>query len=698
MKIYLCDLSHDMGLRVRAVPLGIASLACAVKDSFGESVKIELFVYPQKLIKKLKSDPPDIIALSNYTWNSKLSLKVVKIAKKINPNILTVMGGSHCRQDSKGLKDFLDQNPTLDAYIPFEGEAPFAALVERCLEKNTYEINKLGIVPGTYLNVKNYEFKRLLVESDKTKQVYNSPYYTINRYSSPYLTGMLDEFLADPKLSPMLESNRGCPYSCTFCAWGTGSGNKLIRKNEETFLKEIWYVGEKTKNDLWFLADSNFGILKDDIKIAKNLKLISEKFGSPKQIYYNTAKNNAKLVFEVANILGTLTPINMSVQTFDPVVLKNMKRKNLKHEEIIKYVKMHHEKGRKINTDLLVPSGGETLESHLNSLRTSFDVGFDEINTNIINMLPGTEMESDADRNKYGFKTMWSPMDSGYGIYDDEFIFETDECIMSSNHISEEEMYNLKKVHFLTLMLWMVGFGKPLLKLALKNNINPTDVILALSNDKNSPISKKVLNPLVEEYRNEWFKSEEDLIKFYSKKQISKNPYTGEIEMKKLNLKYLSHVIVEKKLVYETIDEIKKYLQKNSKISKKIIDIVYKISLDNLKLDLLNDQLVKKIKYEASIDDYENLIKANIISNKSEYKDDAFIITYDFSKAKFDLIKNKLKQCHFDKKPKDAVYTTILAGGLKFIYLTNTNFTSETILKKDIYKKAENIKEIQAAS
>ena len=57
-----------------------------------------------------------------------------------------------------------------------------------------------------------------------------------------------------------------------------------------------------------------------------------------------------------------------------------MKRKNLKHEEIIKYVKMHHEKGRKINTDLLVPSGGETLESHLNSLRTSFDVdeGFSE--------------------------------------------------------------------------------------------------------------------------------------------------------------------------------------------------------------------------------------------------------------------------------------------------------------------------------
>ena len=71
-----------------------------------------------------------------------------------------------------------------------------------------------------------------MVKNDDTskKEKYNSAYYTINRYSSPYLNGDLDEFLDDPSLSPMLESNRGCPYSCTFCAWGVASGNKLIKK------------------------------------------------------------------------------------------------------------------------------------------------------------------------------------------------------------------------------------------------------------------------------------------------------------------------------------------------------------------------------------------------------------------------------------------------------------------------------------
>ena len=83
---------------------------------------------------------------------------------------------------------------------------------------------------------------------------------------------MLDEFLDDPNLSPLLESNRGCPYSCTFCAWGIGSGNKLIKKDLHKFVSEMWYVGERTRNDVWFLADANFGMVEDDITIATELK------------------------------------------------------------------------------------------------------------------------------------------------------------------------------------------------------------------------------------------------------------------------------------------------------------------------------------------------------------------------------------------------------------------------------------------
>ena len=259
---------------------------------------------------------------------------------------------------------------------------------------------------------------------------------------------MLDEFLDDPNLSPLLESNRGCPYSCTFCAWGIGSGNKLIKKDLHKFVSEMWYVGERTRNDVWFLADANFGMVEDDITIATELKKINKKFGSPKTFEYHTAKNTAKMVFKVANILGDAAPINVAVQSFDPQVLKNIKRKNLKNNEIQEFIKLHQDQGRTVVTDILVPLSGDTIQTHLNSIRTAMDFGFDKIHTNIIRMLPGVEMESDADREKYGFKTLWRPMDSGYGIYDGEFIFETDESIMETKDITIEEMYFLKKFIF----------------------------------------------------------------------------------------------------------------------------------------------------------------------------------------------------------------------------------------------------------
>ena len=256
------------------------------------------------------------------------------------------------------------------------------------------------------------------------------------------------------------------------------------------------------------------------------------------------------MVFKVANILGDAAPINVAVQSFDPQVLKNIKRKNLKNSEIQEFIKMHQDQGRTVVTDILVPLSGDTIQSHLNSIRTAMDFGFDKIHTNIIRMLPGVEMESDSDREKYGFKTLWRPMDSGYGIYDGEFIFETDESIMETKDISIEEMYFLKKIHFLSLVFSHNGFATPLLKLALKNNINPVDIFVALAKDKNSDLSKKILIPLEEEFKNEWFKTEEDLINHYSKPEIYEELFKGEIGMQRLNLKYMANCIVDSRLLY----------------------------------------------------------------------------------------------------------------------------------------------------
>jgi len=678
MKIYLCDLVHDIGQRTRVIPLGIGTIACAVKDSYNDQISTKLFIEAKKIIEKLKSDPPDVLAFSNYIWNTRLSLKIAKLAKEIKPNILTVMGGPHARPDQEGLKNFLDKNKQIDAYIPFEGEAPFAALMGECLKKKTFDIKKIGFVQGSFLNLENYKFERLMVKNDDTskKEKYNSAYYTINRYSSPYLNGDLDEFLDDPSLSPMLESNRGCPYSCTFCAWGIGSGNKLIKKNLDRFLDEMWYIGKKTKGDVWFMADANFGIVKDDITIAKTLKEINKKYGSPKTFIYHTAKNNAKLVFQVANILGDSAPVNIAVQSFDPKVLDKIKRKNLNNKEISQFIKMHQAEGRTTTTDLLIPQSAETLESHLTSMRVGFELGFDVINTNILRMLPGTEMESDKSRKEFGFKTLWRPMDSGHGFYEGEFIFETDESIMETSTFSIEEMHYVKSIHFLTLLYWLHGVGKPLLKLALNIGINPIDIFIFLAKDQKSELSQKILKPLQQEYKEEWFESEEELIKHYSKKEVYEKLATGEVELKKLNLKYFANMIVEIDLLASSIDSIKKYIQENSKIDKELLETVSKLAFDTLKTDLTSPDLSKTIDYKVSKENFDCLKKFQIISKDEAYNDEdkSFSLNFYFPEEKFMLMTNKLKELNFEENPKNAIYTAVCIGIGKFLYNVNTNY------------------------
>ena len=685
LKIYFGDVTHNLGNRTRVVPMGIATLATALKDIFKDKVSTKLFVYPNKIFDEVEKSAPDIIALSNYIWNSKLSLKILKEVKNKFPNTLTVMGGPHCRTDSKGLKNFTKKNPFIDAYIPFEGENPMINLVDSYLKNSDPTLKSLSNIEGVYLNKENYEFKKIIPKKSDKKAKYNSDYYTINQFSSPYLSGMLDEFLDDPQLSPLLESNRGCPYSCTFCAWGVGSGNKLIKKDFHRFLSEIWYVAEKSKNDVWFLADGNFGILKEDIEIAKNFKELKQKFGRPNAIIYNTAKNNPDRVFEVSDILGELAPVNIAVQAFDNEVLKNIKRKNLTEDEIAEYVVKHQKKNRIVSTDIIVPNTGETLESHQNSLRKFFELNFDIGNINIMRMLPGTEMESESERNHYGIKTKWRPMDAGWGEYKGEFIFETDENSIATKDITEEEMISLKKIHFLINLLWSSGIGRNLLKVGQKFKINPLDAINTIVNDKTSDIYKNILEPLEKEFKNEWFDTEEDLLKYYSSTKNNEKLLSEEEGLTKLNLKYLTNLILEKETVISSIFLLKKIIEQlcEENLNNELLNLITTLTIDKLRLDLINDPLIKKVEYNCSVDNFQFLKDSKIIPDYIELLNQKFDLEYSFPEIRFSRMKRVLEKNDFKKNPKKSLYSALTIGSAKFLYIFENLEKKVNLISKD---------------
>ncbi len=106
---------------------------------------------------------------------------------------------------------------------------------------------------------------------DPRERIRNGPWprhKEVDEIPSPWLSGIMDEFF-DGKLAPMIETNRGCPFSCTFCVQGTGWYTKVHYFSKDRLREEIQYIARKTSlpnMGTLRIADSNYGMYERDIR------------------------------------------------------------------------------------------------------------------------------------------------------------------------------------------------------------------------------------------------------------------------------------------------------------------------------------------------------------------------------------------------------------------------------------------------
>ena len=425
---------------------------------------------------------------------------------------------------------FLKHHDYIDFLIVDGGEEPFAELVEWHLSGD----RDFGALPNNIV-WRDGGSVRSTPERKLKKIIENIP--------SPYLCGDLDEFLAAGMI-PLFETNRGCPFRCTFCAWGSASKDLVRRLDVEQSLAEIRYVGERSDARNWIVCDANFGILERDIELGKAIRKVKDTRGRPDKCHIWLAKNVTQRNLTIGEIMGDMIVPVMAVQSLDDQVLKLIKRDNISTETYAEYQQKFHRIGSRTYSDIIVPLPGETLASHLAALRTLTELGVDIIQNHNMRLLAGAETNSSETRTKYGFRTRYRLIHGDAGIYrapdgTEIHAFEYEESLRSTGTMSETEIFYLRKLHFLVDFCWNIEVYKPLLTLGLKYGINPIDALTKLLADAESGRQTQ-LAEFFAEFDNrsaaEWFDSAQAIEQHFAEPQNFKRLLNQEFE--KLNVQF----------------------------------------------------------------------------------------------------------------------------------------------------------------
>ena len=617
IKIYLGDLVYDTFKTNYVVPLNIAYLAAYTKSRFEREVDIKLFKYPRHLEEVLKDSPPDILGLSNYSWNERLNHHFFRIARKLNPHVLTVLGGPNIKVELNEIQSYIEANSNfLDYYIMFEGEEPFGGIVENVLSRKKQE--KL---PNGCAGFINGEFHYVPVGFNKKPKQIDFP--------SPYLTGMLDSFIKDSNMIPLFETNRGCPFGCVYCTWGIAALSRVCHRPLEVIFEELDYVAQKSAKQLnWIFCDANFGMFERDIKIAKKVREIMDKKGFPYNITLWQSKNSSKINIEVASIIGNKDGY-VAIQSADPKVLENAGRGNIKFDHLRNQIDYYKKNNLEVATDILIGLPGESKKSHLDTLLTSFDLGFGRIKAYNIRMLKGSKYDNNEYRKQYGLRTKYRPIFGAYGIYDGQKVFEIDESISATRDITEEELESFKILHWLIWFLWNIKIYKPILRFGQCYGVNPGLVLYKLSSSKH-PLLTDVYAKMKEESMAEWFDSSEDMVRFYENDEEFNDMVDNFV---KLNFLWIARVLTNFNILTTLFNELLRILKNEIVMSENFSED----SLDKL-YDLLNKLFIKDLLQEAfSYNlEYKGEIISYILNDRNLSKKDIVKIEIYWSKKDVD--------------------------------------------------------------
>jgi radical SAM superfamily enzyme YgiQ (UPF0313 family) len=516
--VYLADLRHNYRgvLSVDCMPLGVGYMKAVMdRDLPASEIRTEIFAYPADLLAALQSRPPDALMVSNYVWNEALSRHCLRRAKELNPLVLNVMGGPNFPVEASQRVQFIEQRPEIDVYVV--GEADFLAcdIVRQYLESDgsVERLSRRELVSCVWRGEGGIRQSKPLTRTDSR---------SLAGIPSPWLTGVMDKFF-DGKLAPLLETNRGCPFSCSFCVQGTAYYNKLTHFPLDRIREEVDYIARRVRQyspgvGTLRIADANYGMYPRDTEISGFLGKAQRDYGWPTFIDATTGKNRAENVIRSMEQVSGGMVLYQAVQSLDEEVLRKVRRSNIKLSAYADIAVHLRGRGLRSSTDLILGLPGDTLQSHLATLHNMIDLGTDQAHCFQAMMLKGSDMETQATRKEFKFQTMFRLGPKNFGEYLGHKVLDVEEIVVTTDSLSFEDYVECRKHHMTFSVFWNDSWFTDLVAVARSFGVKPSEwltaMLRAMEDDRGA--MGRFLRNFVAETKSELFATEAECVAYYS--------------------------------------------------------------------------------------------------------------------------------------------------------------------------------------
>ena len=384
----------------------------------------------------------DVVGFSSYVWNAQISLEAARRLKKLDPDRLVIFGGPQVPDHAEA---FLRAHPYIDVVVHNEGEKTFVDLMNSLPGRDWTGLRGISYLDaaGTFVRTPPVDRMRDLEE-----------------LPSPFMNGVFDHLVAsnpEEQWIGLWETNRGCPFQCTFCDWGSATAAKVTKFEFDRLHGELnWFADHGIK--YIFVCDANFGIQKRDVEIAQAVADIRSRTGFPHGFSVQNTKNATERAYQTQKILsdaGLNKGVALSMQSLDPATLKNIKRDNISLETYFELARRFTADKVETYSDLILGLPGETYDSFCNGVDKLIRLGqHNRVQFNNLTILPNAEMGNPEYLRTFGMVTVQSEIINIHGTREelDDDVAEVQDLVICTDSMPREAWRRTR------MFSWMAAF------------------------------------------------------------------------------------------------------------------------------------------------------------------------------------------------------------------------------------------------